>query len=154
MSEHNTTIMSLDEARRTESQTDWDHLKAAPDHEGEPEIDADWTDAALIDGGNIVASKIITQDDGESSIADLERRAIGILDGDAPSDWLIEWNEYAGGTVMRFDLADMDGGGLFIATGFCAAIDLTPEAIAAALRMSIYLGRGVFTIEGGQTAEV
>lgn len=82
------------------------------------------------------------EDSDNEGIADLERRAVAILDGDAPENWLFEWREIAGGKVVRFDLADMDDGGMFVAAGYCAAIDLTPEAVAAQLRMSLYLTRG------------
>jgi len=40
------TRMSLDEIRRMKSQTDWDRVKAAPDHDGEQEIDVDWNKAS------------------------------------------------------------------------------------------------------------
>jgi uncharacterized protein (DUF4415 family) len=41
--------MSLDEMRKMKSQTDWERLKTAPDHEGEPEIDVDWATAQLVE---------------------------------------------------------------------------------------------------------
>jgi uncharacterized protein (DUF4415 family) len=41
--------MSLDEMRRTKSQTDWNRVKATPDHEGRSEIDVDWTKAKLVE---------------------------------------------------------------------------------------------------------
>ena len=41
--------MSLDEMRKTESRTDWDRVRSAPDHEGEPEIDVDWAQAELVE---------------------------------------------------------------------------------------------------------
>jgi len=49
MSEKHMTRMSLDEMRKMKSQTDWERLKGAPDHEGEPEIDVDWTKAQLVE---------------------------------------------------------------------------------------------------------
>ncbi len=49
MSEKHMTRMSLDEIRKTKSQTDWDRVKAAPDHEGEQEIDVDWSKASLVE---------------------------------------------------------------------------------------------------------
>ena len=48
MSEKHMTRMSLDEIRKMKSQTDWDRVKAAPDHEGEQEIDVDWSKARLV----------------------------------------------------------------------------------------------------------
>ncbi len=49
MSEKHMTRMSLDEIRKMKSQTDWDRVKAAPDHEGEQEIDVDWSKARLVE---------------------------------------------------------------------------------------------------------
>ena len=49
MSEKHMTRMSLDEIRKMKSQTDWDRVKAAPDHEGDQEIDVDWSKARLIE---------------------------------------------------------------------------------------------------------
>jgi len=87
------------------------------------------------------------QDDEAAGIGSLEQRIIGLLDGDAPDNWLFEWSEIAGGQVVRVDLADMDNEGLFVAAGYCPAIDLSPEAVAAVLRMSIYLTRGEIKIQ-------
>lgn len=49
MSEKHMTRMSLDEMRKTQSRTDWDRVKSAPDFEGEPEIDVDWAKARLVE---------------------------------------------------------------------------------------------------------
>jgi uncharacterized protein (DUF4415 family) len=49
MSEKHMTRMSLDEIRKAKSQTDWDRVKAAPDHQGEQEIDVDWSKASLVE---------------------------------------------------------------------------------------------------------
>ena len=87
------------------------------------------------------------QDDEAAGIGSLEHRVIAILDDDAPDNWLFEWSELAGGQVVRVDLADMDCDGLFVAAGYCPAIDLSPEAVAAVLRMSVYLTRGEVTIQ-------
>lgn len=43
------TRMSLGDIRKVKSQTDWERVKAAPDHEGEQEIDVDWSKARLVD---------------------------------------------------------------------------------------------------------
>lgn len=49
MSGKHMTRMSLDEMRKTESRTDWDRVKAAPDHKGEAEIEVDWAKAELVE---------------------------------------------------------------------------------------------------------
>ncbi len=43
------TRMSLDEMRKQKSQTDWERLRAAPDHEGEAEVEVDWASARLVE---------------------------------------------------------------------------------------------------------
>lgn len=43
------TRMSLGDIRKMKSQTDWERVKAAPDYEGEQEIDVDWSKARLVD---------------------------------------------------------------------------------------------------------
>ena len=43
------TRMSLDEMRKQKSRTDWDRLKASPDHQGDQEIDVDWSSAKLVE---------------------------------------------------------------------------------------------------------
>lgn len=43
------TRMSLDEIRKMKSQTDWERLKEAPDHEGEQEFEVDWSKARLVE---------------------------------------------------------------------------------------------------------
>ena len=49
MSEKHMTRMSLDEMRKQKSQTDWERLRAAPDHEGEAEVEVDWASARLVE---------------------------------------------------------------------------------------------------------
>ncbi len=43
------TRMSLDEIRRMKSQTDWERVQAAPDHEDEQEFEVDWSKARLVE---------------------------------------------------------------------------------------------------------
>ncbi len=43
-----TKPMSLDEIRRMKGQTDWERLRKAGDHEGEPEVDIDWDAAEVV----------------------------------------------------------------------------------------------------------
>lgn len=49
MSEKHVTRMSLGEIRRMKSQTDWERVRDAPDHEGEQEFEVDWSMARLVE---------------------------------------------------------------------------------------------------------
>lgn len=91
----------------------------------------------------------LEQDTRPEGITDLERSAVAIMGNDAPENWLMEWREAAGGKVMCVDLADMDDGGIFVASAWLAPIDLTPEALASALRMSVYLTTGQIKVQDG-----
>lgn len=49
MSENNTRRFSLEEIRAMKRRTDWEHLREAGDHEGEPEFEMDWDSAELVE---------------------------------------------------------------------------------------------------------
>lgn len=41
--------MSLEEIRKTNSRTDWDRVRSAPDFEGQSEIDVNWDQVHLVE---------------------------------------------------------------------------------------------------------
>jgi len=52
MSESNVKRMSLAEIRATKSETDWDHLRKAGDHDGPEDFPVDWEKAVLVEPAN------------------------------------------------------------------------------------------------------
>lgn len=81
-------------------------------------------------------------------LAALEANIIEILGPDGRQSFQFEYGELAGGKVICVDVWDSITQ-LFVARAFCHTDELTPEVLAASLRMSIYLGRGDFSLTDG-----